>query len=136
MFNMSIFNDNITNDLSQTEKIRCWFRDRILELFADYSLQYRDTSEHWKIFTDNYHIIDLIHKDLVNLWVNIYYHKLGEMGIRSTRTDVKKKIGCNKFRVIVKFTTEARPIVDDDPEVEVKDLKIDIFGEGIYEHIR
>lgn len=133
---MSIFNNNITNNLSQTEKIRCWFRDRILEQFADYSLQYRDTSEHWKIFTENYHITDLIHKDLVNLWVNIYYPNLNEMGVWSTRTNVKKKLGCNKFGVIVKFTTEARPVADDDPEVEVKDLKIDIFGEGIYESIR
>jgi len=134
---MSLFNDNITNDLSQTEKIRCWFRDRILEQFADYSLQYRDTSEHWKIFTENYHIIDLIHKDLVNLWVNEYHNELVEMGVLSTRTDVRKKIGGNKFRVIIKFATDEKMLVDDDdPEVEVKDLKIDIFGEGIYEHIR
>ena len=134
---MSIFNDNITNDLSRTEKIRCWFRDRILEQFADYSLQYRDTSEHWKIFTDNYHITDLIHKDLVNLWVNKYHSELVEMGVLSTRTDVRKKIGGNKFRVIIKFATDEKMLVDDDdPEVEVKDLKIDIFGEGIYEHIR
>jgi len=133
---MSVFNDNITNDLSQTEKIRCWFRDRILEQFANYSLQYRDTSDHWKIFTDDYHITELIHKDLVNLWVNEYYRELVEMGVFSTRTDVKKKLGCNKFRVIIKFADEKRLVDDDDPEVEVKDLKIDIFGEGIYEHIR
>lgn len=134
---MSVFNDNITNDLSRTEKIRCWFRDRILERFADYSLQYRDTSDHWKIFTDNYHIIDLIHKDLANLWVNEYHNELVEMGVLSTRTDVRKKIGGNKFRVIIKFATDEKMLVDDDdPEVEVKDLKIDIFGEGIYEHIR
>jgi len=61
---------------------------------------------------------------------------LVEMGVFSTRTDVKKKLGCNKFRVIIKFADEKRLVDDDDPEVEVKDLKIDIFGEGIYEHIR
>jgi hypothetical protein len=134
---MSIFNDNITNDLSRTEKIRCWFRDRILEQFAEYSLQYRDTSDHWKIFTDDYHITDLIYKDLANLWVNTYHRELVEMGVLSTRTDVRKKIGGNKFRVNIKLAIDEKILMDDDDlEVEVKDLKIDIFGEGIYEHIR
>ena len=134
---MSIFNDNITNDLSQTEKIRCWFRDHILEQFAKYSLQYRDTSEHWKIFTDSYRITSIIHHDLANLWVKEYHNELVEMGVFRTRTDVRKESGKNKFCVNIKFTdNEKLSIDDDDPEVEVKDLKIDIFGEGIYEHIR
>jgi len=134
---MSVFNDNITNDLSRIEKIRCWFRDRVLEQFAKYSLQYRDTSEHWKIFTDSYRITSIIHQDLANLWVNEYHSELTKMGVGSTITDVRKKLGGNKFRVIIKFAANEKMLADDDdPEVEVKDLKIDIFGEGIYEHIR
>ena len=59
------------------------------------------------------------------------------MGVGCTRTDVRKKIGGNKFRINIKFASNEKMLIDDDdPEVEVKDLKIDIFGEGIYEYIR
>ena len=135
---MSIFNNNITNDLSRTEKIRCWFRDRILEQFTEYGPVYGSVSERWKIFADDYHIIDLIHRDFVNMWTGQYHNELVGMGVFSTRTDVKKKIGRNKFRVIIHFSLSPDDhgvMLDDYEEVEVKDLKIDI-NEHLYEHIR
>ena len=128
---MSIFDDNITSEISQIEKIRYWFRERILEQFAEYNNMHQVSPGFWDVYiADDSYITDFIHRDLASMWVKQYRNELREMGVYSTLTNVKKKIGVNKFRVIVRFTVNDRePSImfpDDDfnyDEVEVKDLK-------------
>lgn len=128
---MSVFSDNITSEISRIEKIRYWFRERILEQFKRYNYMHRASSEYWDACSaDDDYITEFIHKDLATMWVYKYNSELREAGVYSTCTNVKKKIGVNKFSVVVRFTTD-----DNSPsvtfpscdlnynEVEVKDLK-------------
>lgn len=101
---MSVFSDNITNDLSNTEKIRVWFRDRVLEQFYCYSIEYKNIDEY--IFQPNYHITSQFYRDFATLWAKQYKNELDSMGVFSTITDVKQKIYKNKFKVIVRFSQD------------------------------
>ena len=125
---MSIFNDNITSEISQIEKIRCWFRERIFEQFAEYNNIRQISPEFCVNSANDEYITSRIHRDLATMWVIQYKSELRKMGVYNTRTNVKKMIGVNKFRVIVQFTTNDREqsIMFSDKnydEIEVRDLK-------------
>lgn len=128
---MSIFNDNITSEISQIEKIRYWFRERILERFEAYNNMHQTSPKFWDVYSlsDDGYVTDLIHRDLATMWVKQCDNELHKMGVFSTCTIVKKKIGINKFCIKVRFVLNESPSimfpVDDLKygEVEVKDLK-------------
>jgi len=98
---MSVFSDNIINDLSKTEMIRIWFLERIGEQIEHWKIEYNGAPEH--IFLQNYQLFDILYRNLADLWLERYWKDLGTMDVASTITDVKQKIDKNKFKVIVKF---------------------------------
>lgn len=127
---MSIFDDNISNDLSKTEKIRCWFTDRVNEAFQMYSGDYEMYKNiYWY---SNGAAISKIHGDLVYMWTVCFDSELKDMGVYSTRTDVVQKIGKNRFKVVINFCTIPEEEISMDvahrdlyESVEIKDLKVD-----------
>ena len=98
---MSVFNDNITNDLSKTEKIRGWFLKRIGEQIEDWKIEYKGAPEY--VFLQNYQLTDTLYRNMADRWLDHYWKDLAIMGVSDTITDVKQKIDRNKFKVIVKI---------------------------------
>lgn len=98
---MSVFNDNITNDLSKTEKIRGWFLKRIGEQIEDWKIEYNGAPEY--VFLQNYQLTHMLYRSMVDRWLVRYWNDLVIMGVSSTITDVRQKIDRNKFKVIVKI---------------------------------
>ena len=130
---MSVFSNNIINDISQTEKIRYWFKKRIFKRFEEYGFKnknnqyifdYRNIFENPNRYRNR--ILSYIYHDLVNLWAVTYRDELWAMGVNSTRTIVNKKKGQNDFCVIVKFSPNIDHIEDTDDEVEINNLKIEV----------
>lgn len=127
---MSLFDDNISNELSKTEKIRCWFIDRVNEAFQRYSGDYEMYKNiYWYSHSA---ATSKIHGDLVYLWTVRFDSELMDMGVHFTRTDVSQKIGVNRFKVVINFCTTPKEETPMDvarrdlyESVEIKDLKVD-----------
>ena len=107
---MSVFSDNITNDLSKTEMIRIWFLKQIGEQIEDWKIEYNGVSEY--IFLQNYQLFNILHTDIVDRWLKRCWEDLRIMGVVSTITDVKQKIDKNKFKVVVNFLQQGNTDYD------------------------
>lgn len=120
---MSVFNDNITNDISDTEKVRIWITNEVIEYF-NYLHSHINSDKYWKsVDMNNTHdMTRAIHMCLARRWVeSIHEGYLRNMGVAYTRTDVKKKIGKNQFVVNIGFLFDPTTAYED---VEIKNLEI------------
>ena len=125
---MSIFNNNIVNDISAAEKVRYWITDEVTDYFDELHSAHLYSEDYLNTVYDAYDITDSIHRSLASRWVESMQHGyLKELGVTSTITDVKKKRGQNQFCVIVRFSFVDEPMLSLNPSydaVEIKNLAI------------
>ena len=120
---MSIFSNNIVNDISNTEKVRIWITNEVIEYF-NYLHSHINSDKYWKfVDVDNAHdVTRVIHMHLARRWVeSIHGGYLRNMGVAYTVTDVKKEDRKNQFVVNIGFLFDPTTAYED---VEIKNLEI------------
>ena len=99
---MSIFDNNITTDLSESEKINYWFSEKIRKTFSEFTKEYQAPKH--ILLSKKWQPSRVLYEKLVHLWVEQYRTDLREMHVFHTYTDViQPEPGANCFRVIIHY---------------------------------
>lgn len=123
---MSLFDDNISNELSKTEKIRYWFTERVKEQFESYKGSRYMFDLIYPRARTRMDATTRIHHDLTYLFEQVYVSECREMGIYHVHTRVSHNLFVNKnvFKVIIGYALSPYPKRDEYETIKLCDLNI------------